>query len=39
MSSAQMLPSDSKKIIEKHLKTNVYDKYGSRELKMKLLIM
>ena len=31
VSSAQMLPSDSKKIIEEHLKTNVYDKYGSRE--------
>ena len=31
VSSAQMLPDESKKIIEKNLKTNVYDKYGSRE--------
>jgi len=31
VSSAQMLPIDSKNIIEQNLKTKVYDKYGSRE--------
>ena len=31
VSSAQMLPTDSKNIIEQNLKTKVYDKYGSRE--------